>query len=209
MKNRFAAFAVTSLGLAMLGTPAFAGSHTWDVSEIFSSADGTVQFIELTECCGGPGEVNVGGHQVTSGSSSFIIPSNVAAPTSNRSILFATQAFADLPGAPTPDHIIVENFFSIAADTISYTPWDTFAFGAGQLPTDGVNSLFDGGSTGVNSPTNYAGETGSVVVPPDCPWDFDAGGSVNISDLLTLLGNWGNPWGIVDLLALLADWGPC
>ena len=33
------------LGLA--GTPAMAGSHTWDIGEIFSNADGTIQFIEL------------------------------------------------------------------------------------------------------------------------------------------------------------------
>ena len=34
--------------------------------------------------------------------------------------------------------------------------------GAGQLPTDGVNSLSPDLTTGPNSPTNYAGETGSV-----------------------------------------------
>ncbi len=42
-----------------------------------------------------------------------------------------------------------------------------------------------------------------------CPWDLDGDGSVGVSDLLILLGNWGNPYGVPDLLALLANWGPC
>jgi uncharacterized membrane protein len=42
-----------------------------------------------------------------------------------------------------------------------------------------------------------------------CPFDLDGDGSVGITDLLALLGAWGDPWGIADLLALLADWGPC
>ncbi|MCH8822948.1 MAG: right-handed parallel beta-helix repeat-containing protein [Planctomycetes bacterium] len=54
-----------------------------------------------------------------------------------------------------------------------------------------------------------------------CPWDLDGDGSVGISDLLHLFGNWGsNPGnpadfdkdGFVntnDLLILFANWGPC
>ncbi|MFP6607219.1 MAG: hypothetical protein VCC19_11635, partial [Myxococcota bacterium] len=40
--------------------PALAGIHTWDVNEVFSNADGTIQFVELWEAAGGAGEVNVG-----------------------------------------------------------------------------------------------------------------------------------------------------
>ena len=39
---------------------ALAGQHTWDVNEVFSNADGTIQFVELWEANGGTGEVNVG-----------------------------------------------------------------------------------------------------------------------------------------------------
>ena len=54
-----------------------------------------------------------------------------------------------------------------------------------------------------------------------CPWDLDAGGSVGITDLLTLLAAWGSDpggppdfdgdgnVGILDLLVLLANWGEC
>ena len=39
-----------SLGLLVCGAgPLLAGAHTWNVNEVFSNADGTVQFIELVE----------------------------------------------------------------------------------------------------------------------------------------------------------------
>ena len=155
-------------GILLAGwIPTTAGSHTWDVNELFSDTTGNVQFIELWEANGTPNETGVGGHDVTSNSSAFTIPANVSAPTTNKFILLATSAFAALPGAPTPDHIIPSGFFSTAGDTIEYVPWDSFTFGVGQLPTDGVNSLSGGGSTGPATPTNYAGQTWAPPGVPD------------------------------------------
>jgi hypothetical protein len=59
-----------------------------------------------------------------------------------------------------------------------------------------------------------------VTVPPPCPWDCQPvpNGNVGISDLLSLLAQWGAAGpcdfdgggvGIGDLLALLANWGAC
>jgi hypothetical protein len=56
---------------------------------------------------------------------------------------------------------------------------------------------------------------------PDCPWDCQAtpDGSVNVSDFLALLAQWGQQGtscdfdgygvGVIDFLAVLAHWGPC
>lgn len=160
--------------ISMWAGAVLAGSHTWDVNEVFSNADGTIQFIELFEANGTPGEVGLPGHNLTSNANSFAIPGPaLTAPTTNKSYLIATQAFADLPGAPTPDAIIPSGmvpFFSIDGDTVTYDPWDNLVFGAGVLPTDGVTSLNFDLSTGVNSPKNYAGDTGSIDVsgPPTC-----------------------------------------
>jgi len=151
---------------ATFGGSARAGSHTWDVNEVFSNADGTIQFIELWEANGSPGEVGVPGHMMTSDAKSFTISgAALSSPTTNKFYLIATQTFADLPGAPTPDAIIpvgVVPFFSVDGDTITYEPWDGMTFGAGVLPTDGLNSLRADLTTGLNSPTNYAGIPGSV-----------------------------------------------
>lgn len=160
-------WAVLSAGTAR------AGSHTWDVNELFSNDDGTIQFIELFEANGTPGEVNVQGHAITSNVNSFPLPgSSLTAPTSNKFLLIATQAFADLPDAPTPDYIIPAGllpfFFSVDGDTVSYQPYDNLTFGGGVLPTDGISSLNFDLTTGVNSPTNYASETGSIDVSSGC-----------------------------------------
>lgn len=163
--------ALLALALGTVAAPrAFAGAHTWDVNEVFSNPSGTIQFIELIEAGGGAGETGVGGHQVTSNANSVTILSNVATPTSFRHILFGTTAYAALPGAPAPDYIIGAGFLSINGDRIQYIPYDSFTFGAGALPTDGLLSLGKGGVTALNSPTNYANQTGSVnAAPPPTP----------------------------------------
>ena len=60
-----------------------------------------------------------------------------------------------------------------------------------------------------------------IPAPKPCPWDLDGNGSISVTDLLILFGNWGpNPGhpadfdndgfvGTSDLLILFANWGPC
>ena len=156
-----------------------AGVHLWRVKEIFSNSDGTVQFIELATCCGSTGEIFTGGQAVSSNSHTFTFPGNLSGSTLNKHILLATSGFAALPGAPTPDHIIADNFFSTGGDTISFSVYDTMVFGAGQLPIDGTHSLnkdpndeTDTAFTATNSPTNFNDASGSVNAsssPPGVP----------------------------------------
>jgi hypothetical protein len=170
---------LSSIALAFI--PASAGAHTWDVFEIFSNADGTIQFVELREMNGTSGEIGVGNGFLTSNTRSFDIPSNVTSPTTNKHILFGTtefdKLFSQLPGSPHVDFLIPDNmvpFFSVSGDTIRYTPYDSRTFGAGQLPTDGSGSLnLDAGSgslvPGTNTPENYAGLGGTIDATPPPP----------------------------------------
>jgi hypothetical protein len=155
---------------------AIAGTHTWDINEVFTNADGTIQFVELREANGTPNELGVPNQTLSSNSTSFTIGGGpLVAPTSNKFFLIATPAFAALPGAPVPDAVIPPGsipFFSAASgDTISYGPYDSLSFGPGVAPTNGVDSLARNLTTGPNSPTNYAGDTGSVDAgaPPALP----------------------------------------
>jgi hypothetical protein len=161
--------ALVALAALLLPLCAFAGAHTWDVNEVFSNADGTIQFIELREANGTAGETGVGNGTVTSSTRSHSIANGpVAPPTSNKFYLLGTQGFADLPGAPPPDEIIpggLVPFFSTAGDTVTYVPYDAWTFGA--VPTNGTDSLNRTGGVQANSPTNYAGATGSVDANPD------------------------------------------
>jgi hypothetical protein len=172
-------------GLVLLSGshPAWSGVHLWRVKEIFSNASGTVQFIELATCCGSTGENFLANQQVTSTGSAFVIPSNVAGSTLNKHLLLATADFAALTGAPVPNYIIPDNFISTGGDTITFAIYDTLIFAAGVLPTDGTTSLnknpndaTDTTFTALNSPTNYAGQTGSVTVVSGAPAVPDGGG---------------------------------
>lgn len=173
---------LTGIALFLAAGSAYGGSHTWDVNELFSNADGTIQFVELKEANGTPGETGLTSQTLASDAESFTIGGSIVGPTSNKFFLIATQAFADLPGAPTPDAIIppgVIPFINISGDTITYGPYDSLSFSGGQLPTDGINSLTDGAGAGVNSPTNYAGETASIdvsggAVPAASTWGLAA-----------------------------------
>ncbi len=49
-----------------VGGAAVAGVHTWDVNEVFSNADGTIQFVELREAAGTANETGVGNGSLSS-----------------------------------------------------------------------------------------------------------------------------------------------
>jgi hypothetical protein len=181
--------------------PVFAGSHTWDVNEVFVNANGSIWFVELREVGGGDGETFVGGHDVISLDTlqffDICVPPgdcHVVGPTGFKYLLFANQAFADLPGAPPPDQIVAGNaFFDLSGDTVRYDPYDNLAFPTG-LPTDGLMSFNEGTGVALNSPTNYAGTTGSV--------DASGTGSAESGAVTLLMNRAANPLPVVVL-----SWG--
>lgn len=173
---------------------ALAGSHSWRFNEVFSTPDGSIQFIELWEAFGAPSEIFLPNHHVTSEATGadFEFPEIIDPPTTNKHLLLATQSFADLPGAPVPDYIIPPNFFDPKGDTLYYHIYDEWTFSAGEVPTNCVDSLHrnfpDRPSTGPNSPTNYLAGTGEVAA---CPADLSGDGLITGIDLAMLLGQWG------------------
>ena len=166
---RFVLFA--GLGLLLLAAPAEAKNHLWKFSEFYSNADGTIQFIEMQECCGSDTETQMSGANISSDTNTYDFPNDLVGPTARTWILIATAGFAALPGAPAPDFIIPDGFFDPAGDTLRYrSSFDIVPIGPGQLPTDGVTSLERTWPEAtlvpiVNSPTNFAGVEGSVSLP--------------------------------------------
>jgi hypothetical protein len=165
MRNRLGLLA-TIVGLLVAST-AQAGHHLWDLTEAFSNADGTVQFVELFTA--EDNEQGVGPFTMTSNGKTMNFVTNLpTAATANTWILAATSSFASEPGAVTPDYLIPDQFVSTSGGTIVYAGGaDTWAHGA--VPTDGLHSLLRSGSTGINSPTNFAGQTGSVNLAAGVP----------------------------------------
>ena len=170
MRNRLpiALLACASM-LVLVPAIARAGIHTWDVSEVFSNFDGSIQFVELREGGGGNGEVGVSQGTISSNlrPAGYHWVGPAVTNTSFKYYLVATQSFANLPNAPTPDAIIPPAsipFFTLAGDSVSFVVYDTCTFGA--VPTDGTSS-YDclAHTTGLNSPTNYAGDSHAVDAP--------------------------------------------
>jgi len=167
MRSRFLVFfALAGLTPLVATTTVQAGHHLWDVTEIFSDASGTVQFIELFTADNN--EQGVGAFSITSGANTFNFVTNLpTATTANTWILVGTANVASLPGGVTPDYILPANFFSTGGGTINYAGVDIWNYGT--VPTDGVHSLARNGSTPVNSPTNFAGDAGELALDFDVP----------------------------------------
>jgi hypothetical protein len=149
-----------------------ASFHTFQVNELYTNADGTIQFIELHEAFGANDEQFLSGHMIsaTQGATthSFTFLNDLPnANTAGAHVLIATPAFAQL-SIVTPDYIMPAGFLFVAgASTVDYAGVDALTYP--PLPTDGVRSLNRDGTTGINSPTNFAGQSGTIPAAPPPP----------------------------------------
>ena len=166
-------------GVLLCAAPAHASFHLWQISEVFTNADGTVQFIELFD--ESPGEEFVSGHVLRTQESgvplqTLTIPSNLPVQppdtTANHHFLVATPAFQAAAGI-APDYLIPAGFIELGvADAINWALVNSFPLAG--LPVDGVHSLnraysipvSDTITTDVPTPTNFAGEVGTIVPEP-------------------------------------------
>lgn len=169
---------------------AYADFHKWEINELFSNADGSIQFIEMFSPADDQQFLNTS-TDVAQLSSTDGVTTNLMASfpndlpnslTGDKFFLIATSGFAGLAGAVTPDYIMSDGFLFTGVGTVifadRFSAIDTVNFDA--LPTDGILSLNAVGIASTNSPTNFAGASGSVdasaVVPvPPAVWLFGSG----------------------------------
>jgi hypothetical protein len=159
-----------ALGFAVTARATY---HTFRITEVFSTADGKVQFVELLESSpedpyygnsGGNGQHLWAGKTLVSASGSaqrtFTFPTNLpSSATAGRNVLIGTQSFAAL-GIVSPDFVVPDGFLFIGSGSVNYANVDVVAYPA--LPTDGVMSIDRNGVPDINSPTNFAGRSGRI-----------------------------------------------
>jgi hypothetical protein len=176
--NRINKPTALAIGLAVCvmfcaGSAARASFHLWGINEVYSNSSGTVQFVEMRNDADSF-ENFTQGQTFKSNANTLTLNHNLDGDTINKSFLMATPGYAGLTGVPAPDFIFpANNFFSINGDTLTFqfaigdgTHPATFTFTGAQLPTDGTRSLkYDRTLNAVNSPTNYAGQSGTVPEP--------------------------------------------
>jgi hypothetical protein len=175
MKPRLGSFVATVFLLA--APAAFASFHTFQIEQLYSNADGSVQFIVMHETQHANGENLWAGHTLTSTLAGvtrvFVFPGDLPggtggylampSPTANKRVLIATQGFAAL-GLVAPDYVIPNGFLATDGGMLIYAGVDQVTYSA--LPTDGVQALNRSGVLIQNLATNFAGATGSVAAAP-------------------------------------------
>lgn len=178
--NWGAGIALVVACFAVAGSAA-AGSHSWRFSEFYSSPDKTIQFIEMQEINGFDFEILIKDHWYATDSynqtHALHLGSPLAPGTANKKFLVGSASYALLPGVPAPDYVLPDGVIEPSGDTVVWWFYQTLTIPPDTMPTDGVRSLSvinpatpeNGFSVGVNSPTNLAGETGSVVLPSALP----------------------------------------
>ena len=168
-------------GLLMISAmPASASFHLWDINELYSNADGSVQFVEFSTLANGQQFLKTGGATLNSINNTatvnhlFSFPNDLPGATANKFFLVGTAGLATATGGVTPDYTVPDGFLFNAGGKLDFGPGaDILTYGA--LPAGGSLSLNRDGTTGVNSPTNFSGLTGSIVPLPAAAWLFASG----------------------------------
>ncbi len=172
MKTRALALIASA---AFLTPNAHAGFHLWALSELYTNADGSVQFLEFTTTFGS--QQFVAGQQVqlqmispASVLNTFTIPTNLPSDSTNKKFLIGTANLQALYGV-TPDFVITANFLAVAGGfsnkTISFFGTNSL-LSLTNLPLNGTQSLNYPTGT-VNSTvtaTNFAGVNSSPIPEP-------------------------------------------
>ena len=161
--------------LALAAGAAPAADHAFQIDEVYSNPDGSIQFIRLHEPNGQSGQDQLAGQTltVTGGgrTHTFTFPSNLPHPNSAyHYVLIATQGYLSAPGwAPeyalvTPDYVVPDRFLPTENGTIDYAGIDQMPYPA--LPTDGFSAVYRSGAVRDNVVQDYGGVSATLQVVP-------------------------------------------
>ena len=114
--------------LLSLSFAAMAEFHTYVIDEIYSNADGTLQYVVLKEAQGLDGMANLTGLALTATHAGVTKTYHFgldlgSALTANKRVLIATQAVA-ATGLITPDYVIPDRFVPTDGGTLDYAGLD-------------------------------------------------------------------------------------
>ena len=147
--------------------------HTFVVDQLYSSADGEIQFIVLRENAGLGGQNRFSGQVVTSSHAgvvkSFAFGSDLpSSSTAGRHVLLASQGYVALrnttPSAnlPAPDFTLPNRFLATDGGVVNFANVDLMTYAS--LPVDGTNSRYGDGAVANNNPINFSGVSSAVPV---------------------------------------------
>jgi hypothetical protein len=169
------------IGLA--GAQSVHAVDAWRIAEVFSSSDGSLQYIKLTTASNN--QDRLAGRQLRSFDANgvalqtFTFPAHLTTTqTANKSLLVATSAFSSVTQLHV-DYVIPASFIHREGGEIRLEGIDTLSYRKSQLPRNGVQALDRAGKAVTAAPVNWVGQTRSVAVPAISTFN-DATGVVNL-----------------------------
>jgi hypothetical protein len=165
-----------ALVVALAASAALALPGTFAIDQVYSNADGSVQFIVIrddgqSDC--DSGENRWAGQTLVSGGPEpqriYVFPNDLpTCRTSRKRMLIATRGFAAL-GLVTPDYVIPNGFVQIPQGYVLFANVGNISYTA--LPNDGIHAINAAGHVIQNVATNLAGASASVVPTAASPVD--------------------------------------
>jgi hypothetical protein len=151
--------------MAAMAPLAQASYHTFEIAELYSNADGTIQFVLLHESAGANGQDLLAGHTLSAThvgtTKTFVFPASLpSAGTAGRYVLVATQGYVDAAASLQPfasvypDYVVPNQFLPTDGGVVNYAGVDEVSFG--PLPGDGSLALFTPTGTAAYLATNEA-----------------------------------------------------
>src|SRR5207248_1800694 len=130
------------------------------IEELYSNADGSVQYVVLHETQGADGANALKGRPLTAThagvTKTFTFPANLpSATTANKRVLVGSNGFA-AASAIAADYQMPDRFLPTDGGTVDYAGVDHISYAT--LPIDGNNALFHDATTGANVATNFSGQ---------------------------------------------------
>ena len=169
-KNRFRSIPrICACLVTMLVTSlARADFATFVIDELYSNADGSVQYVVLREAQGTNGANLLAGHALSATHAGvtkiFTFPTDLpSTTTANRRVLIGSNGFAALSPI-APDYQMPDRFLPTDGGTVNYAGVDQVTYPT--LPIDGSNALQRSGAVAANLATNFAGQTFAVPANP-------------------------------------------
>jgi hypothetical protein len=182
MIKKFCSIAMIA-GSLIAASNSRAAFHFWAIQEVYSNSSGTLQFIEFYDGFGGQQFVGLQEVQVSNLGNTLTntfqiphhLPSNAMPTESFQKTFLMGTAGIQAAGGPAPDFIIPDGFLFTAGGSI-----DFFGLNGGPytaLPTDGsLSRTWSNGTNALNTPKNFAGQTGTVPEPTTLALAGSAGG---------------------------------
>ena len=155
-----------AVSIAFCAVAAQANHHTFRVEQVFSNADGNVQYVVMREASNSNNQ-NQWNTQILATTNAAGVTKQItftsnlpSATTAGRTVLIATPGFAAL-NVLTPDYMMPARFVPTEGGSLNYANVDTIPLSG--LPADGITAVNRNGNTISAIPSNFAGASTTMT----------------------------------------------